>query len=71
MAIIDKVDRKPIIDLNGPDGNAFYLLGMAQKLSKQIGLDWDEVKDVMTSGNYEELITAFDIYFGNYIDLER
>tara|TARA_Y100000593_G_scaffold93968_1_gene190865 strand:+ start:60 stop:275 length:216 start_codon:yes stop_codon:yes gene_type:complete len=71
MAIIDKVDRKPIIDLNGPDGNAFYLLGMAQKLSKQIGLDWDEVKDVMTSGNYEELITAFDIYFGNYVDLER
>ena len=71
MAIIDKVDRKPIIDLNGPDGNAFYLLGMAQKLSKQIGLDWDEVKDVMTSGNYEELITAFDIYFGDYIDLER
>tara|TARA_Y100001938_G_C7723176_1_gene250971 strand:- start:83 stop:298 length:216 start_codon:yes stop_codon:yes gene_type:complete len=71
MAIIDKVDRKPIIDLNGPDGNAFYLLGMAQKLSKQIGLDWDEVKDVMTSGNYEELITAFDIYFGDYVDLER
>ena len=71
MAIIDKVDRKPIIDLNGPDGNAFYLLGMAQKLSKQIGLDWDEVKDVMTSGNYEELITAFDIYFGDYVDLEK
>ena len=71
MAIIDKVDRKPIIDLNGPEGNAFYLLGMAQKLSKQIGLDWDEVKDVMTSGNYEELITAFDIYFGDYVDLEK
>ena len=71
MAIIDKVDRKPIIDLNGPDGNAFYLLGMARKLSKQIGLDWNEVNDVMTSGNYEELITAFDIYFGDYIDLER
>ena len=71
MAIIDKVDRKPIIDLNGPDGNAFYLLGMAQKLSKQIGLDWDEVKDVMTSGNYEELITAFDKHFGSIIDLEK
>tara|TARA_Y100001963_G_C6521912_1_gene327005 strand:+ start:126 stop:341 length:216 start_codon:yes stop_codon:yes gene_type:complete len=71
MAIIDKVDRKPIIDLNGPDGNAFYLLGMARKLSKQIGLDWNEVNDVMTEGTYEELITAFDIYFGDYVDLER
>ena len=72
MAILSKdTYKKPVIDLTGPNGNAFYLLGMAQKLSKQIGLDWDEVKDVMTSGNYEELITAFDIYFGNYIDLER
>jgi len=71
MAIIDKVDRKPVIDLNGPDGNAFYLLGMARKLSKQIGLDWNEVNDVMTEGTYEELITAFDIYFGDYVDLER
>jgi len=71
MAIIDKVDRKPVIDLNGPDGNAFYLLGMARKLSKQIGLDWNEVNDVMTEGTSEELITAFDIYFGDYVDLER
>ena len=72
MAILTKdTTKKQVIDLTGPNGNAFYLLGMAQKLSKQIGLDWDEVKDVMTSGNYEELITAFDIYFGNYVDLER
>ena len=72
MAILKKDKyKKQVIDLTGPDGNAFYLLGMAQKLSKQIGLDWNEVRDVMTEGNYEELITAFDIYFGNYIDLER
>jgi len=71
MAIIDKVDRKPVIDLNGPDGNAFYLLATAMKLSKQIGLDWNEVNDVMTEGTYEELVTAFDIYFGDYVDLEK
>ena len=72
MAILTKdKTRKQVIDLTGPDGNSFYLLSMAQKLSKQIGLDWNEVRDVMTEGNYEELIAAFDIYFGNYIDLER
>jgi len=72
MAIISKdTTKKQVIDLTGPQGNSFYLLGTAMKLSKQIGLDWNEVNDVMTSGNYEELITAFDIYFGDYIDLER
>ncbi len=72
MAIISKdTTRKQVIDLTGPQGNAFYLLGTAMKLCKQIGLDWNEVNDVMTSGNYEELITAFDIYFGDYIDLEK
>ena len=72
MAIISKdTTRKQVIDLTGPQGNSFYLLGLAMKLCKQIGLDWNEVNDVMTSGNYEELITAFDIYFGDYIDLEK
>ena len=72
MAILKKDKfKKRVIDLNGPDGNAFYLLGTAMKLSKQIGLDWNEVNDVMTEGTYEELITAFDIYFGDYVDLER
>ena len=71
MAIIDKVDRKPIIDLNGPEGNAFYLLGLARKLCKQLDLDINEVYGEMTTGSYEELITAFDKHFGSIIDLER
>ena len=71
MAIIDKVDRKPIIDLNGPEGNAFYLLGLARKLCKQLDLDINEVYGEMTTGSYEELITEFDKHFGSIIDLER
>ena len=39
MAILTKQPRKQVIDLTGPQGNAFYLLGTAMKLCKQIGLD--------------------------------
>ena len=72
MAIISKdTTRKQVIDLTGPQGNAFYLLGTAMKLSKQIGLDVNKVLDDMKSGDYEHLITRFDYHFGSVIDLER
>ena len=39
MAILTKDKfRKRVIDLNGPEGNAFYLLGTAMSLCKQIGI---------------------------------
>ena len=68
MAIITKQPRKQIIDLTGPEGNAFYLLGTAMKLCKQIGLD---VLNDLKGGDYEHLITRFDYHFGMIIDLER
>jgi len=63
--------RKRVIDLTGPEGNAFYLLGVAKSLSTQLKLEWRVIKAEMTSGDYENLIKTFDKYFGNYIDLER
>ena len=72
MAIISKdTTRKQVIDLTGPQGNAFYLLGTASKLCKQVGLDVKAVLDDMKSGDYEHLITRFDYHFGYIIDLER
>ena len=72
MAIISKnTTRKQTIDLTGPQGNAFYLLGLASKLCKQIGLDDTMVLNDMKSGDYEHLITRFDYHFGCLIDLER
>ena len=72
MAIIGKdTTRKQVIDLTGPQGNAFYLLGTAMKLCKQIGLDVNAVLKDMKSGDYEHLITRFDYHFGHLIDLER
>ena len=65
-----------IIDLTGPDGNAFALLGFAKNFCRQLdpgnkmGL-WDTVHDQMTKGDYEDLIKAFDSYFGKFVILER
>ena len=36
MAILKKDKfKKRVIDLNGPEGNAFYLIGLADKLCSQ------------------------------------
>ena len=57
------------IDLSGPDGNAFVLLGYASKLAKQLGLDGKAITEEMRSGNYDNLVFVFDKYFGEYVDL--
>lgn len=75
--IIQKQSRKQVIDLNGPQGNAFYLLGSAKQFHKDLtrfGIELPSIESIqseMTSGDYENLILVFDKYFGNYIDLER
>jgi ABC-type glycerol-3-phosphate transport system substrate-binding protein len=76
MAIKKKKERleKTVIDLTGPDGNAFVLLGIASQLGKKLGFDQeqrDKIRTDMTSGDYENLIQVFDENFGDYVDLER
>jgi hypothetical protein len=59
------------IDLTGPDGNAFFLLGTAGRLAKQLGLDSKEIQAEMMSGDYENLVSVFDNHFGSFITLYR
>lgn len=68
--VINK-QRPVIIDLTGPDGNAYVLLGYAKSYAKQLGLDYDKIRDEMTSSDYENLIQVFDKYFGSFVILER
>ena len=63
--------KETVIDLTGPQGNAFYLLGVASKFARQLDLDSDEITNEMTSGDYEHLIEVFDKYFGDFVILER
>ena len=60
-----------VIDLTGPDGNAFVLLGKAKVFAKQLELDGDKIIDEMTSDDYEHLIQVFDKYFGAFVTLLR
>jgi hypothetical protein len=69
--IVEKVARPLVIDLTGPQGNAFYLMGFAQKNARKFELDSDAILAEMKSGNYENLVQVFDNYFGEYVILER
>ena len=69
--IRDKVDSTPVIDLTGPQGNAFYLLAQADRYARQLGLDSNTIINQMNASNYENLVQVFDRYFGDYVILER
>ena len=75
MAIISKDTTKKItIDLTGPQGNSFYLMGVSCNLMKQLDFTPEEGESVfeeLKSGDYEHLIKTFDKYFGSVVDLER
>ena len=71
-------DRKEMnsmieIDLSGPEGNAFVLLGHAARLGKQIyGYEkTEEILEEMKLSTYELLILIFDKYFGTVVTLYR
>jgi hypothetical protein len=59
------------IDLLGPDGNAFVLLGIARDLAIKLDLDWNYIHTEMTSGDYENLLQVMEHYFGNIIVMYR
>lgn len=68
----DELKRKPReIDLTGPDGNAFALLGLARNWAKQLDLDSEKILNEMKSGDYDNLVNVFDSYFGDFVTLYR
>ena len=60
-----------VIDLTGPDGNAFALMAYANRFAKQLGLDGKAIINEMMGGDYENLLEVFDKNFGDFVILER
>jgi hypothetical protein len=60
-----------IIDLTGPQGNAFYLLGIAQRLAQQLGLNKEEILKDMKSEDYKHLLGVMEKHFGEFIIMYR
>ena len=71
--IRNKIENKGpiVIDLTGPDGNVFALMGYATRFAKQLNFDEDKIINKMMEGDYENLLKVFDRYFGDYVILER
>ena len=74
MAIKNKKDIPPypiLIDLTGPDGNVFVLMGKAKGFARDLGLDGDKIINEMKNSDYENAIQVFDKYFGSFVTLLR
>ena len=54
------------IDLNGPEGNAFYLIGLVRTTAKQLMLQPNTIQSQMMSGDYFNLVATFEAYFGDF-----
>lgn len=55
------------LDISGPKGNAFIILGLASRLSSQLNLDYDVIQKEMTAGDYDQLLGVFKENFGDYV----
>jgi hypothetical protein len=62
--------EKRTINLDGPDGNAFCLLGYAQTFADQLNYDADAILSEMQGGDYVHLVKTFELHFGYLINLE-
>ena len=59
------------MDLTGPEGNVFVLIGTAMNLARQFGIDDEMIKEQMMSGDYENAVQPLDKHFGDYVTLYR
>ena len=64
-------DREFVINLDGPDGNAFQLMAYAKRFAKDMGyVSAEAIINNMKSGAYTNLVRTFDKYFGEFVILE-
>jgi len=60
-----------VIDLQGPQGNAFALMAYAEDFLRQMGRrhEFRAMRTEMMSSDYDNLIRIFEENFGEYVDL--
>ena len=72
MTIRKKQPKKEfVIDLTGPDGNAYALMAYAERFARQLGLNSEKIIEEMMASDYENLLQVFDSNFGSFVILER
>lgn len=67
--MIDQTHVKLTVDLSGPDGNAFAILGKVNGILRQFGYDGEAIGEVMKeamSSDYDHLLETV----GRAVDLK-
>ena len=62
-----------IINLDGPDGNVFNLIGLAVRIMRDSRMTEEEIAPIveeMKSSDYKNLVMTFDNYFKGSVILE-
>lgn len=62
--------NKVTIDVSGPQGNAFALLGMARSIAAQLGWTKEAIEALlerMQADDYDELVAVMDEELGEHI----
>tara|TARA_B100000767_G_C19529575_1_gene435993 strand:- start:179 stop:424 length:246 start_codon:yes stop_codon:yes gene_type:complete len=59
-----------IVNLDGPHGNANYLLSLAKELAHFNGQKASPILNQMQSRGYDNLVEVFDSHFGDQVILE-
>ena len=59
-----------VIDLTGPEGNAFHMMAHAKNFARELGMDGSAILTEMMNGDYENLVQVFDKHFGHFCVLE-
>ena len=72
MIRVKNQNRKQVIDLDGSDGNAYVLMGIARSVLRKGGSNeyCELVLKEMQSSDYNNLVKTFDKYLGEYFTLE-
>lgn len=57
-----------VIDLNGPTGNIFYLMGVCNRLVRELGLSArlkrEYETEINSAGDYQSCLTVMQKWFG-------
>ena len=60
-----------VINLDGPNGNAFYLLKIAKQYAHSMGMKASPIMSEMCAGtDYYKLVKVFEKHFGHLVVLE-
>jgi hypothetical protein len=67
-----ELEGRPVeVNLTGPGGNAFMLMGMAKGWAEQLNKDWYDIRERMMKGDYENLLKVLEKEFGKYVTFYR